>query len=1150
MSQMPAVDNRHFDDEAARHRIRTSLDESLLVEAAAGTGKTTELIGRIVALLRTGRARVEKLVAVTFTNKAAGELKLRLRQELDDALVDARQNLGKVGHDEYEHLEQAIAHLEEARIGTIHSFCADLLRERPVEAGIDPAYEELTEPEQRRLFRRAFRGWLEAKLGRSSPVLQRVLVRNTGRYRSPSDELYDAAWNFLEHRDFDCPWERRPFPREEKIDGLLERVVKLGALSRRCKDQQDALYVSLMGVRELAETLRRADDEGRGRDYDRLEGLLVHLQEGCRQNLKKGRSKDFAPGVLRKDVVQQREDLLVDLAAFVRDSGADLAALLQSEMRDLVAIYNERKRASGKLDFVDLLLMTRDLVKTNGEVRRYLQSKFTHILVDEFQDTDPLQAEILLLLAASDPDETDWLEVNPIPGKLFLVGDPKQSIYRFRRADVVLYQELRDRLKARGVGLVHLTHSFRAPKPLQDTINLAFAPEMKEDRESGQPGYVPLEAGCNPMPGQPYLVALPVPNPYSEYGNQRKDMIDASLPEAVAAFANWLIQESGWKVRDVEHSGELVPIKPRHIAVLFRRFSSWGEDVTLKYREALEVREVPYVVAGATAVHVREEMSTLRAALAAIEWPDDELSVFATLKGLLFAVPDSALLRYRELAGSLHPFRKRPESLESDLTPVSEALEVIATLSRQRNRRPIVETIEELLETTRAYAALALGRGGPQALASVYHLCDEARNFEASGGISFRAFVEELETQAERDERSESLVLEESSEGVRLITVHKAKGLEFPVVILADLTAKLSREAGRYTDGIRGLCAQRLAGCEPWDLLDHRFEETVRDEAEGVRVAYVAATRARDLLVVTALGQKPRDNSWLRPLHGAIYPDPAHRRQSTPALNCPTFGDATALAGYTDDRLMEELIKPGLHRLPDSGLEVVWWDPGVLALEVEKRYGLRQENLLGPPTSPESVRLYRAWKTAHSNVIADGVNPEFEVVAATEATPMLRGLQASIELESVQKLAGRPQGRRFGTLIHTALRDVPLAGTKKEVYQLARLHGRLLGAPGSEVEAAAQVVMATLEHPLLQRARSAATCHREFPLAMKMDSGRLVEGVLDLAFMEDGAWIVVDFKSDADLPARRRRYELQLGWYVYALSSITKVAARGVLLAL
>ncbi len=427
MYQMSPVGS-HFDDDAARQRIRTSLDESLLVEAAAGTGKTTELIRRTVALIRTGRARVEKLVAVTFTNKAAGELKLRLRQELDHALIEARRNSDD---HESERLEEAINHLEEARIGTIHSFCADLLRERPVEARIDPAFEDLAELEQRRLFRRAFRRWLEEKLGQSPAVVRRVLMRNTGGHRSPSEELFDSAWKVLEHRDFNYPWERRDFPRQEKIDRLLERVAKLADVSRLCPNEGDALYISLLGVRELAEILRRADDQHRDRDYDRWEGLLVHLHSECQRKLQKGRGKDFAPGVLREDVVKERQELMSELGGFVRDSGADLAALLQAEMRDLVDIYDNYKRGSGKLDFVDLLLLTRELVRTNGEVRRYLQDKFTHILVDEFQDTDPLQAEILMLLAADSPDQTDWLEVSPVPGKLFLVGDPSSRFIAF-----------------------------------------------------------------------------------------------------------------------------------------------------------------------------------------------------------------------------------------------------------------------------------------------------------------------------------------------------------------------------------------------------------------------------------------------------------------------------------------------------------------------------------------------------------------------------------------------------------------------------------------------------------------------------------------------------------------------------------------------
>jgi ATP-dependent helicase/nuclease subunit A len=900
MGEVISIRSGRDGDEAARERIRTSLDESLLVEAAAGTGKTTELINRVVAVLSGGRGKVENLVAVTFTRKAAGELKLRLRQELDRALGAARARVeaaeegsaaGAAAGQEGLRLEHAIAHLEEARIGTIHSFCADLLRERPVEAEVDPAFQEISEPEEKRLLRRAFRKWLEAELKEGSAILRRSFERGRRGDQGATESLYQAGIDYKDFRDFNRPWQRRAFPRQERIDWLLERVEKLADLSQSPANRQDALFESLLGVRELAERLRRERKEGVRRDDDRWEGLLVRLAEQLGRNRKKGRGP-YAQDVLREDVLRQREALLEDLRRFAADSGADLAALLQAEMRKLVDAYDRLKRAAGALDFVDLLLLARNLVRGNAAVRRYLQQKFTHIFVDEFQDTDPLQAEVLLLLAADNPEETDWRQARPAPGKLFLVGDPKQSIYRFRRADVMLYQELRDRLRERGVALVHLTHSFRAPRPLQEAINQAYAPAMQQNRLSGQPGYVRLEGNREPIAGQPYLVALPVPEPYGGREHAGPRAIEASLPEAVGGFVNWLLHESGWKVRkpDSGSSEELVPIEPSHIAILFRRFTSWGRDVTREYRRALEAREIMHLVVGATAIHTREEMETLRAALAAIEWPEDELSVFATLKGSIFALPDSALLRYRQLARTLHPFRRRPERLEKDLEPVAQALDALAGLHRRRNGRAVVETLQELLESTRAHAGFALRPAGHQALANVYRLCDEARNFEARGGISFRAFIEELESQAEREERSESLVFEEGAEGVRLITVHKAKGLEFPVVILADLTAKLAREASRYTDREQGLCAQRLAGCEPWDLLEHQGEETARDGAEGIRVAYVAATRARDLLVVTTVGESPYQGGWLEPLNRSLYPDPERARHSRPAPGCPPFG--------------------------------------------------------------------------------------------------------------------------------------------------------------------------------------------------------------------------------------------------------------------
>ena len=180
------------------------------------------------------------------------------------------------------------------------------------------------------------------------------------------------------------------------------------------------------------------------------------------------------------------------LRKFRDDAGANLAPLLRDEMRPIVGIYEELKQRAGLLDFLDLLLVARDLVRDNAEVRADLQNRFTHIFIDEFQDTDPLQAEILLLLSAADPAESNWRRVRPTPGKLFIVGDPKQSIYRFRRADVSLYQGLKHRLVMRGAALEHLTVSFRATPAIQKMVNAALAPLMPAESET-QPGYVPLK---------------------------------------------------------------------------------------------------------------------------------------------------------------------------------------------------------------------------------------------------------------------------------------------------------------------------------------------------------------------------------------------------------------------------------------------------------------------------------------------------------------------------------------------------------------------------------------------------------------------------------------------------------------------------------
>jgi len=1140
---IPAI-GAPVDDRAARERIRTSLAESLLVEASAGTGKTTELIARIVAVLAAGLTTIDRIVAVTFTNKAAGELKLRLRQELDRARERAKNPA------ERSYIEQALEHLEEASVGTIHSFCAQILRERPVEAIVDPAFEELSEQQASRIYRRAFRAWIERKLGDGAPGLRRALVRMAWRDTydgaSPIEQLEYAAWKLIEWRDHPARWRTKEFHRDTEIDRLVEQVQLIAQAAARCQKRNDNLANSLRPACALATWIERAES-ARPRDYDSLESLLIKLITDLKKHPQKG-SGVFADGVPREQVVQARQHLIQQLEAFRDAADADLAATLRNEMWELVEDYQNRKLHSGKLDFVDLLLLARDLVRDKPDVRRYLQTRFSHIFIDEFQDTDPLQAEILLLLSADDPSQSDWRTVTPVAGKLFVVGDPKQSVYKFRRADVVLYREIRDALEQRSVGVVQLSTSFRALRPIQQLVNSAFETEMQDDAHSGQAAYAPLHGDTSPIAGQPSIVALPAPRPYGSMRISRQ-AVDACLPETIVGFIEWLLRESGWKVRDPESPGRLTPLASRHVCVLFRRFVNFGRDITRDYVRSLEAREIPHLLVGSKSFHSREEVETMRAALTAIEWPEDELSVFATLKGSLFAIADNLLLRFHHEHGRLHPFHTF-ENVADEFKAITDALSLLADLTRGRNRRPIADTVNALLEATRAHAGFALRPAGHQVLANVHRIADLARSFELSGGVSFRGFVEELDAQSEKTDSAEAPVLEEGAEGIRLMTVHAAKGLEFPIVILADMTANIaSADPDRYVDARARLCATRLLRCAPWELRDHESEERLRERAEGVRVAYVAATRARDLLVVPAIGDEQLDG-WLGPLNKAIYPPHDRYRDATRAEGCPKFGDAsvTDRPFFSPD---EPSVQPGLHAPQQGAHEVVWWDPKTLKLTPPANLGLRQEAILtGDADGVDSASLlaYRDWKQERDSANTAGQKKEFDLFTATQAAAAPGGFSARVNLETIAKPTGRASGARFGTLVHTILRDAALDG--KDVEPLAKVHGRILGATDQEIAHAAQAVAAALKHPLLERARRSPSCRRELPILLKLDDNRVLEGIIDLAFQENGAWHIVDFKSDAEIGPNRARYENQLRWYCFAMARLNNAPVEAHLLSI
>ncbi|AKT44210.1 UvrD-helicase domain-containing protein [Chondromyces crocatus] len=1236
-----ATTGRVLPDGEARRRIREDLRSTLIVEAAAGTGKTTALVSRIVEVLRRapeeGGGTLDRIVAVTFTEKAAGEMKLRLRAGIEHARALAAER-----PDERGRLEAALAHLEAARIGTIHSFCADLLREQPVEALVDPLFQVAADDEAQSLFDQAFDAWFQRALSEPPEGVRRILRRRSrADSNGPRALLRDSAWRLADHRDFGCPWRRDPFPRTQAIDAVIDELTALAALAAHAESESDYLAQNLFKLgRYLAELQRREEVTGE-RDHDGLEAELVELGR-WKEWRWRGGGKYYGGGLTRAEVLTQRDRAKAALDDLLMRLNADLAACLHRELRPPIQAYEVLKTRAGRLDFLDLLLRTRDLLRRGRAVREELQRRFTHLFVDEFQDTDPLQAEILILLAADHPRETDWTRAQVIPGKLFVVGDPKQSIYRFRRADVALYEATKLRLVSSGAEVLYLSTSFRSVPSIQEAVNAAFAPLMQGAATSAsstdevsdgsrstvqspatQAQYVALERFRDDPPGQPAIVALAVPRPYGEYGRIVDFKVRESIPSAVAAFIHHAIQARRWMVTERERPNERVPLEARHVCLLFKRFQTFGEDTTRAYVRALEARRIPHVLVGGRSFHEREEVMAVRNALTAIEWPDDELSVYATLRGPLFALTDDVLLLYRHRFRSLHPLIAQDEADLAftstaggqPLAEVGVALSVLGRLHRQRNRRSIADTLGLLLEETRAHAGIAIWPTGEQALANVLRVMDLGRRFENSGATSFRAFVERLAADAERGEAAEAPVVEEGTEGVRIMTVHRAKGLEFPVVILADpTTPAVHQNPSRYVDPERGLWAESIAGCLPVELWDRREEVLRRDREESVRLAYVAATRARELLVVPAVGDATGTTigePWLDVLNPVLFPQPKQRRHPTASPGCPPFGPDSVLERPARAEASErDSVAPGQHAPQRGRHGVVWWDPHTLDLDREPAAGLRQQRILQADDdgalSSASEKAHEGWLSDRSHAIQSGAIASLRVrgvstlskevarraseaeEAAQRATEVERAPRSAGEVveplapdatspppslaplppldttpreitfdATVVRRRGRPRGNRFGTLVHSVLAEVELEAERPQIAAVAETQARILGATSDELDAAVDSALIALQHPLLRRAAESARrgdCVREMPVMLTLADGTVVEGSVDLAFREETAgtalWTVVDFKTDLDPTDSSVRYETQLRLYAEAIEAATGERAQGIVLAI
>ncbi len=1206
-------------DAAARERIRVDHRTTLIVEAAAGTGKTTSVVSRVTEMIARGVARIGEIAAITFTEKAGGELRLRIRQELEARLSGDEGGRAPDGAVR-ERIEAAIASLEEAPIGTIHAFCSTLLRERPVEAGVDPDFQVLTEREGDPFYETVFQRFLESQLEKPPPGIRRLLRRRARRPKgdSPVDILREAGRRLLEARDFKAPWTTKTWDPAAVSRDLIERshkdddgeeipslrrladihraVPPEPAASRTRSSKPNWLLHTLIEAATLDQEIRLRE-AAVARDDEWVEQALATLRVGHYG----GTPPPGAP----RDLKKLRDRFRARLAAFSRWSHAELAAMLREDLRPLVEQHEAAKARAGVLDFDDLLLKTRDLLRDHDQVRADLQSRFRHIVVDEYQDTDPIQTEIVLLLTSAEPAGRDWTRAVPRPGRLCLVGDPKQSIYRFRRADISHYLAVKQRLLEAGAEELRLTSNFRSVPGICQFVNSAMEPVFREAPEvqplARQVDYLPLHATREALPGGASVRSIPMPT-------MTVREIEEKEPDHVAEFVDKLLA-SGFRIPDREKEGALRPVRPEDICLLFRRFRNRWKLVPEPFADALHDRGIPHSLNAVRTYIGSAELTFLRAALTAVEFPQDELSVYATLRGPLFSFADQDLFRFVRTHGRLRPDRAGALELDGDAPApdrqIREALGFLFRLHRRRNHRPLAVTLEELLGAHRAEIGFAFWRSPDQVLTNLRRLVEEARTFEAGRGpfgrgLSLRGFVERLATQAESDDASAGQTMDEDVSGVRLMTIHSAKGLEFPVVVLCDAAAGRTGQAGRTVSRERDLHACDLgAGLRPWDLIEAEPAEKAEEIAELDRLLYVGMTRARDLLacpvVEVRYDRKPR---FLQAPMGEL-----ERRAAA----------EKAAAQRSDDEASPDR--------PSSG--VIGW----------RRRGAVRWNILAEKGNEAAAELGKVAEAefleARENALREGGVPERRIAPAkrlaTEgAVPDLDPVAAEVAIETTEREPGRPGGAGFGRLVHRILEAARFDEDAEALEAAAALAVRELELAEDMAPHGARAALAALGHPILQaagRAEAEGRAHRELPLvhredravppagpgepgpegdesafdsaldphdepALPLERGDaelpettpgpepspgppaepplespplepvVVEGVADLVFQEDpdGPWTVVDFKTDAfdhedpEAAPTLAAYRRQAALYARALAKSTGREANAVLL--
>ncbi|NUU18473.1 UvrD-helicase domain-containing protein [Cellulomonas humilata] len=1058
-------------DQAARDRIRTDTASTLFVNAGAGSGKTTALISRILTLVLDDGVPLASIAAVTFTEKAGAELRDRLRAQLE---AERRTSEGE----RRVCASQALDDLDGAAIGTLHAFAQRILAQHAIAAGLPPVLEVLDEVGSSVAFAERWAVLQTALLDdddMEEPLLLGLAIGLKLEHVRSLAKALGANWDLIASRVLVGD----PGPiRLPDLTAFLRQARDVVASAATCTNADDLLLPKILAVSEPLTALEAAIDDGARMSAIRAISALKFSH---------GRAGSWAD-------IDAIRTAAKDLAA---DATELVAGLLDACLRRVTRWTAERvldtaaaRRRDGRLEFHDLLVLARELLARDAAARADLHDTYQRLLLDEFQDTDPIQIEIAVRIAGgADADQAQWTDVVVPSGRLFVVGDAKQSIYKFRRASIATYLDAQEHVGEP----VSLTTNFRTVAPVLDWVNTAFS-QLITATPQAQPAYEPLDQFRDEL-GRGSAVVLLGADAHTDLPRAAAAILREREATDVAGIVRHAIDDHWQVYEESAHAWRAAELSDVAILVPARTSLPFLED-------AFEAAGVPYRAESSSLVYEAAEVRDLLACARAIADPTDELSLVTALRSPLFGCGDDDLWRWKRDGGRFVLWSRKDEDATG---PVADALLALRRLSAAARWSSPSELLGAIIDDRRMLEVAATGPRARDGWRRLRFVVDQARAWSEVSHGGLRAYLAWAAFQGQEATRvAESVLPETDVNAVRVMTIHAAKGLEFPIVIMSGMTAQPNRPRGVQLlwPPAGGYAVKLGAGVQTGDFDDVAPVDEQMDAMERVRLLYVAATRARDHLVVS--------------LHRAAG--------STAGTSAAILAGA---AGATDGlSFVAPTLQTPHRQVPQATVVSVppydEWQRGIVAA--------------------------RASAAKDASIVASGLEgTEPEVVLTDVIDPGLAKGPRDLELPPWSK--GR-YGSAIGRAVHAVLQTADLA-TGDGLPSAAAAQAVAEGVT-AQVQLVEDLARSAIVSDLVRRAATRENW-RETYVGTLQDDGTILEGYVDLIFRDDdGTLVVVDYKTDA-IPAgavesRVVYYRPQLEAYARCVRDATGAPVRAVLL--